>query len=433
MQKGIIVEQKRKHTIMMTSDGSFYKTSKMDGTIGEETSFEPIKNRGFSLESLLQWMKRPQGRTAIATLMVLLLILPFYSWLGEDDVHAYVNIDINPSVELSLNNDYKVLDIQGLNDDGRLLVEQLSDWKNQPFQTVSSNILTLSDSLGYIQDDHQILLGFSFVDQVGTNDHSFVQSIPTEMESEFQSISVASFEVPLNVREEAKEQNTSVNLMYASEVLEEEEAKNESESNVQSVANQDQDEEENQVEQQDSETQNKNIQVIEKFIQRQDKDQIPPGLKKKLDKYKSQEDDEPVQKDSGNHIGKDKDDDHPSNNRGNERGHGKDKNDDHPSKGKGPKHNPGKGNGNNQGGGPSDKKGEDWTPPGLGKKDGRDHEIHEYDEENDDDWFKHDRWERDDEDEEEEDSQRADETSLPPGLDNKEDDHPGRQNHNNKN
>lgn len=278
MKKGLIVEQKRTCTLMMTADGSFYKARKIEGSIGEELPFEPLESPSLIFDSIIHWFRSLAFmKPAMAAIIALLFIIPFYSWLGEDEVHAYVSIDINPSVELSLNDHYEVIDIVGLNDDGNRLIEQLTDWEGEPVNQVSSKILSLSDQLGYLDHDHQVLFGISYVEQL-TNSHDVLQEVSQEMQSAFDSIDVALFEIPSQVRTEAHNQKTSMNLMYASNLLDEmdqqlETSEKEIETNT------------DRSKQSSKDIDLKNLEVVEKFVEKSNSDQIPPGLKKKVEKY----------------------------------------------------------------------------------------------------------------------------------------------------
>ncbi|WP_054753720.1 anti-sigma factor domain-containing protein [Piscibacillus salipiscarius] len=220
MKKGLIVEQKRNKTLLMTSEGSFYKSKKINGEIGEETTFEPVEQNIFPM--ITQWFHSlAHAKPVFAAIIAFLFILPFYSWLGEEDVHAYMNIDINPSVELSLNEDYEVIDLHGLNQDGNTIIKQLDDWKGEPVKEVSLNILSLSDELGFIQEGHQVLLGISYVNEHVNQD--LLQSVSQEMKTSSKPIEVAAFEVPKELLEKAHEQKVSMNFVYATELIEKKE------------------------------------------------------------------------------------------------------------------------------------------------------------------------------------------------------------------
>ncbi|MGP4073596.1 anti-sigma-I factor RsgI family protein [Piscibacillus sp. B03] len=395
MKKGLIVEQKRRSTLFMTSDGSFYQSRKISGSVGEETTFEPLENTGI-LSRVMQWFQSLTfAKPAFAAIIAFLLIIPFYSWLGEEDVHAYMNIDINPSVELSLNDHYEVIDIMGLNEDGDVLINQLNDWKGEPVNQVSSNIIAVSDQLGYLEEEHQVLLGISFVSDYVNND--ILQEVTHEMEASFQTIDVASFEVPIETREQAHNAKTSMNLVYASNLMDsyEEEELTETAGNEKNK-NEDSSEE--------SSHNKKNIKVIEKFVEKSKSDQIPPGLKKKVEDLQKRQ--RPIEnasekksenkdksKDPASNEGKDQ-----RNNQSKEKsnGKGKEKDSNHPSQ----KDNPGKGKqGKNENRGNSKNKDSDWTPPGHEKRDKPNSGKNK-------------------------DEKQKSQSNKPPGLDKKDENHP---------
>lgn len=368
MKKGLIVEQKRRRTLLMTSDGSFYQSRKISGSVGEETTFEPLESTGI-LSHVMQWFQSLTfAKPAFAAIIGFLLIIPFYSWLGEEDVHAYMNIDINPSVELSLNDHYEVIDIMGLNEDGDVLINQLNDWEGEPVNQVSSNIIAVSDQLGYLEEEHQVLLGISFVNDYVNND--ILQEVTQEMESSYQTIDVASFEVPVETREQAHNAKTSMNLVYASNLMDsyEEEELTETAGNEKNK-NEDSSEE--------SSHNKKNIKVIEKFVEKSKSDQIPPGLKKKVEDLQKRQ--KPTENASEKSENKDKskkpannkendqrNNQSKENNNGNGKGKDKEKDSDHPSQ----KGNTEKGNQGNKEKQDNPKgKDSDWTPPGHEKKD----------------------------------------------------------------
>ena len=47
----------------------------------------------------------------------------------EEKVFAYVSVDINPSLEVSVTKDFRVIDLQACNDDGRRILKEKSNGK----------------------------------------------------------------------------------------------------------------------------------------------------------------------------------------------------------------------------------------------------------------------------------------------------------------
>ncbi|MGM8214771.1 anti-sigma-I factor RsgI family protein [Bacillaceae bacterium W0354] len=417
MIKGIVVEHKKKHTIMLTNNGVFYRTKKLNKLVGEETFFEPLTSNPLSFHNLFHWLKQQfQWKAIVAIALCVMLAFPIYSSFGKDEVYAYVSIDINPSIELSLNDHYEVIGIEGLNDDGKNLLTHLTGWKKQSLQDVSKNILSLSQNMGYLQDNHSLLFGISFVGQIKQSDHLIIYDVADNLKTEFDSINIASFEVPNEYREEAKLENTSMNIVYASQILEDEKNGEHEENNQNRIitsSDEDDEEQEEQekdhqergdykdkhVDQKQTTTSNEksnnrkvkknNIKVIEKFLLEAEEGKIPPGIQKKIeqlgitkediDEYFSDDDetdfddedsDDELDEDEDSDDDEEEDDDDENYRKDDQKNRDFDQKDRNKNKNKKGKH--------------RHWKGDNFTPPGLKNKN-KDHDDDDDDEEDDDD------------------------------------------------
>lgn len=72
-------------------------------------------------------------------------------------VDSIIAIDVNPSVEISLNKSYKVLNVKANNKDGEQLIEQ-TNFKNKNCDTVVSDLTESLSSSGYIDQTHNSIL-----------------------------------------------------------------------------------------------------------------------------------------------------------------------------------------------------------------------------------------------------------------------------------
>lgn len=333
MIRGVLVEKKRNYAIVLTPQGEFVKTEPVfDLEIGQEATVAPVEE-GRSSSSV--WRKISSSmalRVSTVLALILILIIPFYGWFGpSNDTYAYVSIDINPSIELAVNESYQVVDAIGLNEDGETVLSDLA-WQEQSVIDLSQSIIEKSDQLGYIQENHQVLIGISYLDE--TKNSEVLDQISENIHDYRDTMEVALLEIPEHVRKQAQEFHQSMNLTYATEQLskmyEEEESE---EAGVR-------EEQSTQKESNERQTDNdRQLEALKRFIEHSNRENLPPGLLKKLredgklprglqKKIDGQDDAGNEADDQRNHKGDgtDQSDGHPSN-----------KGEDHPSNQKGNK------------------------------------------------------------------------------------------------
>ncbi|MDD3350068.1 MAG: anti-sigma factor domain-containing protein [Eubacteriales bacterium] len=111
--KGIVVEIKGKQAIVLTDDGIIRQTINESYRTGQEMNImEPKKNKNLFLR---------YGVSIAAALMV---------FAGGAFVYAdpvgYVSLDVNPSIEYSINTFDRVIEVKALNEDGEKLLASLN-------------------------------------------------------------------------------------------------------------------------------------------------------------------------------------------------------------------------------------------------------------------------------------------------------------------
>lgn len=115
-QRGVVVKLKSKTCIVLTSEGEFREIPLPSGervAVGREI---PLKAR----RSIFS----PGGLMIAASFLIFILAGMFYPVSKPVQAVAYLTIDINPSVELAVSKDAKVLSTRGLNSNGdRILSE----------------------------------------------------------------------------------------------------------------------------------------------------------------------------------------------------------------------------------------------------------------------------------------------------------------------
>ncbi|HDR4736271.1 TPA: anti-sigma-I factor RsgI [Bacillus cereus] len=154
MNKGIVMDIKKHSVVVLTPNGEFI-TCKRKGDscmIGEEISFDEQEQKAsrFSIPYFL----KPASLLVACFLCALLF---FYNQ-PEEKVFAYVSVDINPSLEVSVTKDLRVIDLQACNDDGRRILKELKEWENKQLQEVIRTIIKQSQEDKYLTNDKQVML-----------------------------------------------------------------------------------------------------------------------------------------------------------------------------------------------------------------------------------------------------------------------------------
>jgi hypothetical protein len=138
-----IVELRGRYAAALTSDGQFVR----------------IRNHGFSVGQTVRLTKRqamPAQRRQLRALTAVaagLLFLVLGGFKGYQTPVGVVSLDVNPSIEYSINLFDRVLSVRGVNEDGEVLLEQMDEslLTNQPIgDAVEQTIDALRDS-GYLE------------------------------------------------------------------------------------------------------------------------------------------------------------------------------------------------------------------------------------------------------------------------------------------
>ncbi|WP_078381319.1 anti-sigma factor domain-containing protein [Sutcliffiella halmapala] len=159
MKKGIVLEVHDDYVTMLTPEGEFLKSRKQKTQvgIGEEVIFFPLhtsremKKRGLATFFKLRW-------AIVTVLTAAILLFSFYPKYMNNQVYAYVSLDVNPSIELSLNKKMQVVSIVGYNEEGKKLVKNLQNWENEGLMNVSTQILDIIRQQGYLTSGSEVII-----------------------------------------------------------------------------------------------------------------------------------------------------------------------------------------------------------------------------------------------------------------------------------
>lgn len=160
MRKGVILEINDLYLTLLTPEGEFLRARKLqqDYQVGEEIDFFPemaaAKGKSFNL-SFMNSFKARTIALASALMLVMAGLLPVYK---SGQVYAYMSIDVNPSVEMAVSEELKVLRIKGYNPEGKEIIKEIADWKKKDAAVVAEMILEKIEEKGFFKEKNDVVI-----------------------------------------------------------------------------------------------------------------------------------------------------------------------------------------------------------------------------------------------------------------------------------
>ncbi|MFZ5825578.1 MAG: anti-sigma factor domain-containing protein [Bacillota bacterium] len=205
MGKGILLEVEGRTGVVLTPKGEFKRVPlprRGAFDVGDEVDYEE-KNG-------LRW-----GWVAAAAAVLLMLLSPFgYQTYTLAQPAALVLIDINPSIELTVNGKQQVIGARGLNADGEAVLEAITWWK-RPVDEVTREITAEAVAEGRLDPGSESSAIVVAVAPVGERE------IPEKVASAIVNRSRAAVQSEVQVQAEAKGQEPKTQVA-AMEVTKEE-------------------------------------------------------------------------------------------------------------------------------------------------------------------------------------------------------------------
>lgn len=156
--KGIVVEKNNEKAVLLLSDGTF-KTVETS----EELEIGSVLFINEVAQKRKYFGKRIGGMIA-AVFIVVFMGSGVFAWAVPVQ---YINIDINPSVELSVNRFDRIIMVSSLNCDGRELVESVS-LQAKRFESGIEIVMDEAKEKGYLEDEEDVLISISSSDEKRT-------------------------------------------------------------------------------------------------------------------------------------------------------------------------------------------------------------------------------------------------------------------------
>jgi len=145
-EKGIIVKIKGASCIVLTKDGTYKKVplaGQKNIRVGSQIEFTPQN-----------WFSVVKPALMVASLLIVILGASLFQSLMLPEAFAYVSLDINPSMELAVTKDFKVLSVIPINKDAEKLLSEL-DLKGTDIYSSVNTILAKAAQEGYLKPDQK--------------------------------------------------------------------------------------------------------------------------------------------------------------------------------------------------------------------------------------------------------------------------------------
>ncbi|AOH54056.1 hypothetical protein ABE28_006805 [Peribacillus muralis] len=210
MKKGVILSVNKRTVTLLTPEGEFLKTKRGERAyeVGEEITFSPVKHKtAFTILSFQSTFRKKAVLSIATTFLILFSVMPSY-FTGH--VSAYMTIDVNPSIELELDDQLEVLKLTGLNEDGKLVIGQLTNWKGKGIKTVTNRIVETTKQLGYLKGKKQIVVSTTLLDKDKNLENHLKEEIKEISEQDnVSNTKMKVIQATKGDREQAKEQGIS--------------------------------------------------------------------------------------------------------------------------------------------------------------------------------------------------------------------------------
>jgi hypothetical protein len=222
MKKGVVVEYDDDFVTLLTPDGQFLKANNKEGNyeLGEEISFFPsmdereeavTRTTRAKKKSFSDYFNRRIARVvALSTIAIIFFTISSLPFFNNDEVYAYMSIDINPSFEIGIDDQLTVISLEPLNEEAEKLIEKLPEWENKQFDDIVDAIVAASKSESYVYPGKEIVITTVINDEdkdVQTKLEEGINEIRTTYENE--EMVVKTIESDTETREKALNQGIS--------------------------------------------------------------------------------------------------------------------------------------------------------------------------------------------------------------------------------
>ncbi|WHY63216.1 anti-sigma factor domain-containing protein [Cytobacillus firmus] len=222
MKTGIIMEINERFLTLLTPEGEFLRARKQDRAyaIGQEIAFFPIELKDGKLSRPLLIFRLSRGKGLMAAAFALMLaIVSFLPFLQNDEVYAYMSIDVNPSIELGVNQEYQVVELIPYNEEGKIIIQNIKNWKKNSIHEVADKILLQIKKQGYLKENNEIVIAAVYTEQIKEADEHIQKELADiKQAAQKEQLEVTLLEASEEEREAAIEKGLSAGIYKESKL-----------------------------------------------------------------------------------------------------------------------------------------------------------------------------------------------------------------------
>jgi Anti-sigma factor N-terminus len=216
VKTGIIMEINERFLTLLTPEGEFLRARKQNRAyaIGQEIAFFPIELKNGMLSRSLSIFRLSRGKGIMAAAFAIMLaIVSFLPLLQKDEVYAYMSIDVNPSIELGVNQEYQVVKLVPYNEEGKRIIQSIKDWKKNSIHDVADKILLQIKEQGYFKENREVVIAAVYTDQNNKSDERIQKELADiKQAAQKEQLEVTLLEASKEERDEAIDKGLSPGL-----------------------------------------------------------------------------------------------------------------------------------------------------------------------------------------------------------------------------
>lgn len=212
--KAVVVEIKNRYVAVLSDDGCIVK----------------IKNNNYEIGQVIQMSRSKIHMTkkiaAFAASAAAMVILSTGTWAYASP-YSYVSLDVNPSIEFTVNRFDRVLKVRATNDDGTEFLKEvnLNDLKNETIKEALSTTVEQISQAGYFEGNIEagLVIATSAKNEKKAEDlaKELQETVDTDLVESGQEVQVESFKVGYERVQKAKELGVTPGKLNLVEKLQE--------------------------------------------------------------------------------------------------------------------------------------------------------------------------------------------------------------------